>query len=141
MSTIKEKVRAQARACENRRDFENRHLVGPVELKYLLELERKGLACNAVDFWSVETPSKIWLAAANLVANDLGFFTSKDNKLDFFLICSDIFHPAADTEHVPVNEVIKVNEAFLAEGWRGAMKWIVKKRGIKDDEVWFFDRK
>ncbi len=142
MSTIEEKVRAQARAFDNLRGFENRHLVGPKELKYLLEFENKMSTQTPVDYWSVETPPKFWLAAANLCANDLGCFVpSEDGKIHFIVICNDIFYPAADTETISVNEVTKVNEAFLAENWRGVMKWIAKKRGIKNDEVWFCDKK
>jgi len=130
MSTIKEKVRAQARACENRRDFENRHLVGPVELECLLEFESKLSPKNAVDFWSVETSPKIWLAAANLCANDLGTFVpNKNGGINFILICSDMLGSPA--ELVPAMEVIKVNEVFLAEGRRGVMKWVDRKRGNK----------
>lgn len=130
MSTIEEKVRAQARAFDNLRDFENRHLVGADELKYLLEFENKLSPQNAVDFWGIETSPKIWLAAANLCANDLGtFVANKNGGIHFILICSDML--GSPTEVVSATEVIKVNEAFLAEGWRGAMKWVAKKRGIK----------
>lgn len=83
-----------------------------------------------VDYWSVETPPKFWLAAANLCANDLGTFVpNKNGGINFVLICSDML--GSPTELVSATEVIKVNEAFLAEGWRGAMKWVAKKRGIK----------
>lgn len=130
MSTIKEKVRAQARAFDNLRDFENRHLIGPKELEYLLELESKMSTQKPVDYWSVETPPKFWLAAANLCANDLGTFVpNKNGGINFVLICSDML--GSPTELVSATEVVKVNEAFLAEGWRGAMKWVAKKRGIK----------
>ena len=130
MSTIEEKVRAQARAFDNLRDFENRHLVDPKELEYLLELESKMSTQTPVDYWSVETPPKFWLAAANLCANDLGTFVpNKKGGINFILICSDML--GSPTELVSATEVIKVNEAFLAEGWRGAMKWVAKKRGIK----------
>lgn len=130
MSTIEEKVRAQARAFDNLRDFENRHLVGSKELRYLLELENKMSTQKPVDYWSVETPPKFWLAAANLCANDLGTFVSnKNGGINFILICSDML--GSPTELVSATEVVKVNEAFLAESWRGAMKWVAKKRGIK----------
>jgi hypothetical protein len=96
--------------------------------------------------FTLETKPEIWMAAAELCAMDLASWShSESDGLELYLYANDVFVPDADAETLPlelVQEVLSLakSETDWMKQWEIVLKWVAKRRGYREDEVWFCDR-
>lgn len=88
--------------------------------------------------WKDDAKQADWIAAAELCAADVAFWSRSDG-LELCLLCNDVFAPAADAEAVPVASVHEVLKLARLPDWRPLMQWVADRRGYTGE--WFCDRR
>lgn len=72
---------------------------------------------------------QLW-KAARIAADDEMYFGRDGEELVAYILCNDLFVPAADAEEVPWEDMDYVYRQYREKGYKGLIEWVAKRRGV-----------